>query len=402
LAAVVVGFRGEKLALRAGNLTFITLTSLVPLAAVVLALLHWFGSSEVERLVLKFFEELLSPGGRAQAERALKEFKTAADSRTGSTLSFLVLLASSGVLLRHLDASLNDVWAVRKKRPLLTTLWLYLGVLVMGPLAMGLSLLGSDGIKRLLVYVHFPWWSAAFTAGAMAWAMVVFALLYKLAPHAPVRWRSALYGGAAAGLAWEFARRLYGSIVSFFFSANAVYGSLGVAPLFLTWLYVSWYIILCGARLAYALEHAAFHDAFPDLLAHPRSDELIATRVAQVLSRASVMQRPPPTIAALAQVLRLPAQRVQDAVFRLEAAALVQRHAFAVVPARPLDQLTVADISFAVGGAARTLHRDGESQTGPFDGAAQVFNSADEVSVEKLRKVTWADLAVLAEPETKS
>lgn len=86
LIAVVIGYRGEKLALRAGNLTFITLTSLVPLAAVVLALLHAFGSTQVEGLVMKFFEDLLSPGGRAQAERALREFKAAANSPTGSSL----------------------------------------------------------------------------------------------------------------------------------------------------------------------------------------------------------------------------------------------------------------------------------------------------------------------------
>lgn len=402
LVAVVIGYRGEKLALRAGNLTFITLTSLVPLAAVILALLHAFGSTQVEALVIKFFEDLLNPGGRAQAERALREFKAAANSPTGSSLSFLVLLVSSGVMLRHLDASLNDVWAVRRSRPILGTLGLYLGVLIVGPIAMALSLLGSDGMKRVLLLVNFPLSGAAFTLGAIISAMIVFTLLYKIAPHAHVPWRSALIGGATAGVAWEIARHVYGTIASIFFSANAVYGSLGIAPLFLTWVYVSWYVILSGARLAYAVEHADFHDEFRDISAHPRSDELIATRIAQLIARARVAQVPGPASLGLAIQLRLPTQRIEESVDRLLKAGLVKLEAGALVPARDLVDLSVADISLAVGGAARTLRRERLSRTGQFDAAAALFEAADEVSVEKLKKITWADLALLPEHEPKA
>lgn len=402
LVAVVIGYRGEKLALRAGNLTFITLTSLVPLAAVMLALVHVFGSTQVEAVVLKFFEDLLNPGGRTQAERALREFKAAANSPTGSSLSFLVLLVSSGVMLRHLDASLNDVWAVRRSRPILGTLGLYVGVLIVGPLAMAVSLLGSDGIKRLLLLANFPLSGVAFTLGAVFSALVVFTLLYKVAPHAHVPWRSALIGGAAAGVAWEIARRLYGTIASFFFSANAVYGSLGIAPLFLTWVYVSWYVVLSGARLAYAVEHADFHDEFRDLLSHPRSEELIATRIAQLIARARVAQVPGPSSLGLAAQLRLPTQRIEEAVARLTSAGLIRLEAGALIPSKDLVDLTVADISMAMGGAARTLTRERLSRTGQFDSAARLYADADEASVEKLKRITWADLALLVEVEPKA
>lgn len=402
LVAVVIGYRGEKLALRAGNLTFITLTSLVPLAAVMLALVHVFGSTQVEAVVLKFFEDLLNPGGRTQAERALREFKAAANSPTGSSLSFLVLLVSSGVMLRHLDASLNDVWAVRRSRPILGTLGLYVGVLIVGPLAMAVSLLGSDGIKRLLLLANFPLSGVAFTLGAVFSALVVFTLLYKVAPHAHVPWRSALIGGAAAGIAWEIARRLYGTIASLFFSANAVYGSLGIAPLFLTWVYVSWYVVLSGARLAYAVEHADFHDEFRDLLSHPRSEELIATRIAQLIARARVAQVPGPSSLGLAAQLRLPTQRIEEAVARLTNAGLIRVEAGALIPSKDLVDLTVADISMAMGGAARTLTRERLSRTGQFDSAARLYADADEASVEKLKRITWADLALMVEVEPKA
>jgi len=172
-----------------------------------------------------------------------------------------------------------------------------------------------------------------------------------------------------------------------------VYGSLGIAPLFLTWVYVSWYVVLSGARLAYAVEHADFHDEFRDLLTHPRSQELIATRIATLVTRAVLAGRPPPTPLALAQSLKLPSQRVGDTIATLTAAGLLKLEQGGLLPARDAGELTVADLSNAVGGSARSLHREHLSRTGLFEEAARVFITVDEASVEKLKRITWVDLA---------
>jgi membrane protein len=148
VVAVVLGYRGESLALRAGNLTFITITSLVPLVAVILALVHGFDVDRtIEHLVMRFFEDILSPGGRAQSQSTIRKFLDAANSPAGGSFSFVLLLVSSAILLRHLDASLNEVWAVRRRRPLLISGALYFGALLVGPLLMVLTLLGTDTAK---------------------------------------------------------------------------------------------------------------------------------------------------------------------------------------------------------------------------------------------------------------
>ena len=107
LVSVVLSYRGEYLALRAGNLTFITITSLVPMVAVIFSLLHAFNAKRIDPLVLKFFEDILSPGGRAQSEQTIRTFLSAANSRTAGSVSFLVVMVSAGLMLRHLDASLQ-------------------------------------------------------------------------------------------------------------------------------------------------------------------------------------------------------------------------------------------------------------------------------------------------------
>ena len=392
MVAVVLSYRGEALALRAGNLTFITITSLVPVVAVIFSLLHAFNAKRIDPLVLKFFEDILSPGGRAQSEQTIRTFLSAANSRTAGSLSFVVVMVSSGLMLRHLDASLNDIWQVRRKRPIFVSIALYTGVLIVGPILIALSLLGTEGAKRLVGWFDFPFSSQLYALGAVISAVMVFTLLYKLAPHAPVPWRSALTGGAAAGITWELARHLYGGIASLFFSANKVYGSLGIAPLFLMWIYVGWYIVLSGARLAYAVNHADLHDEFSDLLEHPRSHELIASRIAEEVARASIEGLKAPTSRALAMQLRLPEQRVGEIVHVLVTGGLIRSEKGALYPARDVSTMTLADISAAVGGTARVVKRDHPSSTGHFESVARLFSSADESTIEKLKGISWADL----------
>lgn len=394
IVAVFLGYRGEALALRAGNLTFITITSLVPVAAVIFSLLHAFKASRIDPLVLHFFEDILSPGGREQSAQTIRTFLSTANSRAAGSLSFLVLLVSAGLMLRHLDASLNDIWRVRQKRPIFTSILLYAGVLLFGPLLIAVSLLGTDSVKRFLGWLEFPFSAQVYLLGAALAAVTLFSVLYKFAPHAPVRWRSAFTGGAVAGIVWEAARHLYGGIASLFFSANKVYGSLGIAPLFLMWIYIGWYIVLSGARLAYAIEHVDFHDEFRDLLEHPRSNELIATGIAELVARAAVAATPPPTTKTIAASLHIPEQRVIElAAVLLRGGLLLSNEKGALLPARELELLTLADISAAVGGTARIVNRERSASTGQFSGVARFFVAADEVTVDKLRAISWRDLA---------
>lgn len=391
LVAVVVGFRGDALALRAGNLTFITITSLVPLVAVIFSLLHAFNAKRIDPLVLKFFEDILSPGGRAQSEQTIRTFLNAANSRAAGSLSFVVVLVSAGLMLRHLDASLNDIWRVRTKRPILVSLGLYLGVLIVGPLLFAISLLGTQSAKDVIGWMQFPFAAQVFLLGSVLTAVALLTLLYKIAPHAPVPWKSALTGGAIGGVAWEVARHIYGGIAGVFFSANKVYGSLGIAPLFLMWIYVAWYIVLSGARLAYAVEHMDFHDEFQDLLEHPRSTELIASRIAEEVARAAIVGVSAPSTRNLSTLLRLPEQRVREIVGLLVARGLLSVSVRGgLKPGRDLAELTLADISAAVGGTARVSNRE---RARHYDSVARLFTSVDETSIEKLKAISWADLA---------
>ena len=108
-------------------------------------------------------------------------------------------------------------------------------------------------------------------AQALSWlallavVSVALALVYRFAPNRPdAPWRWITPGSAAAALLWLFASLGFGLYVSHFGNYNATYGSLGGVVVFLTWLYLSAYILIMGGELNSELElEAEEQDAKP-------------------------------------------------------------------------------------------------------------------------------------------
>lgn len=395
LRGLVHSFRGDSISLRAGNLTFITLTSLVPLVAVGLALLQVFHQRRLQELLNGFIHNVLAPGIQLKTDQALQHLIAASSSRAAGGVSFFILLFSGGLLLRHLDASLNEIWAVQKRRALGVSMLLYAGLALLGPLVVGLTLVGTDNLRRLILWLELPFSGVFLELGAIVMAISAFTLLYKLAPHAPVPWPSALAGGLVAGGTWEIARHSYTSIAGAVFSVNPVYGALGIAPLFLMWIYVSWCLVIFGARLAYAVEHAGFRGDLLDLHAHPRARELIGARLAEAVTVAALNKVKGPTAKTAAKSLDIPAQLVAEVADSLVRGGLLWAGEDGELrPARAPKELTLADISIAVGG---TVAHDSDGvepkKQKEFHRLAEIFTRGDEANLAELRTVSWERLA---------
>lgn len=84
---------------------------------------------------------------------------------------------------------------------------------------------------------------------------LLLAIVYRFGPNRPgMRWRWITPGSALASLVWLAATAGFGAYVANFANYNATYGSLGAIIVFLTWLYLSAYIVLFGAELNAVLE----------------------------------------------------------------------------------------------------------------------------------------------------
>jgi membrane protein len=87
----------------------------------------------------------------------------------------------------------------------------------------------------------------------LAATTLAFVLFFKLIPYRPVPMRHALIGGVVASVLFEVAKHAFALFVTRFPSQEAIYGAFAIAPIFLTWIYLSWVIVLLGAEITQCL-----------------------------------------------------------------------------------------------------------------------------------------------------
>ena len=121
-----------------------------------------------------------------------------------------------------------------------------------------LALSALHFVERLLPAtggaVHFLVQATAWALAAGA-VIALLAAIYRYGPNRPdAPWRWITPGSVFATAAWLAATLGFGFYVSNFGNYNATYGSLGAVIVFLTWLYLSAYIVLLGAELNSEIE----------------------------------------------------------------------------------------------------------------------------------------------------
>lgn len=282
----------------------------------------------------------------------------------------LIFVAIS--LLRTIESAFNDIWGQSEGRGWFQSIVLYWAAITLGPLLFVV-------VKSLSYVRAFGAASSWFQAGfgqvllqlsaflPLVLLTLTFSSLYRLMPNTRVQWRAALFGGVvAAGLWWlnNQAATLYNSKVVLY---SKVYGSLGILPLFLAGLYLSWLILLLGAQTAYVFQ---YRDRCMDDRRADHVDgagrELAAVRIMLEIGRAFASGHPAPDLGSLAGQLGIPVRlaarliaslRLQGLVHeitppprtlggRLRSGSDEPRYA----PAQPLTDISLAEVWQAVRG----------------------------------------------------
>ncbi|MCA9287684.1 MAG: YihY/virulence factor BrkB family protein [Phycisphaerales bacterium] len=84
---------------------------------------------------------------------------------------------------------------------------------------------------------------------------LLFIGVYLWVPNTRVAWRPACIGAFVAALGWEISKLGLAQYTNFATGYARLYGSLGLIPLLLIWVYATWLIVLFGLQVAYALQH---------------------------------------------------------------------------------------------------------------------------------------------------
>jgi len=383
----------EDLRLRALALTTITLFALVPALVVAFSFLQAFaGMDQLWRRAQDFLIANLAVGARTSIEPYLEKFVTKAHATSAGVVGAAILVLSAVGLLEQVEKALNDLWAVRRKRPLVQRALMYWAALTFGPLLLAGSLAIAHQVQSQVGAASARVLARGASVGL---SCLFFAVLYVIVPATKVSRRAALAGGVLAGITWELAKGLYTWAVARFFHYSAIYGSLAAVPIFLIWLQISWTILLFGARVAFVVQHARQLVRGHDAEATPLGRELLAARAMVAVARAFRRGERPPEPDAVARGLEVVVEPVRDVLGQLRAGGLLLEAAGGgLLPARPLDQLTLADVRRVVsGGSPQVADAPDEALV------AGVLSGAEDAAARTLAGVTLDELCRRLEAE---
>lgn len=358
LRAVARSIFDEQLMLRTMGLVYTTLLSLIPLLAVSFSLVKAFGAhTKIEGIIAN----ALAPMGAAGEDLAQRVIAAVEELDLGvlGAVGFIFLLYKAIFLIYKIELALNYIWQVEGTRKMLRRFGDYLIVLLIGPVlvltAVGItfSFMSTALVQRLLsIQLLGP---LIDTAGALVPSLIiiaVFTFIYMFLPDTKVRFGPALLGGALAGIAWEAAGWIFATFTVSSAEYSAVYSGFAIPILFLMWLYLSWFILLIGARVAFVYQHSRQHarllSASPlDMVFRCRAAERLALSVMFLIGDHFYRKKQPWSLDALATRLGVPAGSVQEALRRLERRSLIAVTADkppVYLPARALETVELKEL----------------------------------------------------------
>jgi membrane protein len=320
--------REDRIPQVAGSLTFTTMLAIVPLATVAFALFTAFPIFASFQVSLQSFlaDHLMPQQFNSQIFKYLNQFASQAKSLT--TAGMIVLFVTSVMTMMTVESAFNVIWRVPKPRAFAQRVLVYWAIITLGPILIGVSLsissylftqsvaiTGSQGIPSMIEW--------ALTGAALPLTALAFTMLYVYLPNCSVEWRDAVVGGVCAAIAFELAKRGFGYYVRRIPTYTAVYGAFAAVPMFLLWMYLSWFITLAGAMVASALPAiriGQFHR-----LRYPGGDLLDALELLACLDEVREAGKPGHTAAELARMLRSDMDTATRLIAKLEGQEWIAR-----------------------------------------------------------------------------
>ncbi|MBN2224393.1 MAG: YihY family inner membrane protein [Deltaproteobacteria bacterium] len=340
---------------RVSALTFTTLISLIPMLAFVFSLLTAF---RVSPQVKEYLLMNLTLGRNDLAQAMLSSVEHTNFATLGIIGLFITFWAFV-VTLASLETTINDIWGIRDRRPLVfrmsyyTTITVLFPVLILGSIGVTTALESAVILKELS---RLAWFTEIFR-GFMRFlpylvVWVLFAFMYKVIPNTKVRLSSAVFGALVGGTLWQLALYFYAKFQVGLANYNLIYSSFASLPFFMFWLFVSWLMVVLGAVTAYV--HQNYRRFRLDAAASSVSfsfSERLALRVFMAVASNFFEGRRPISVDGISELLDTPVHLVNNMIFILRDEGLiiaVGEDEGRYVPAKDLGKIGLVDFLTAM------------------------------------------------------
>ena len=263
--------REDRAGQMAAALAFRTLFGLVPVFAIGMVLFRAFGGTAI-------FEELLQRIVTAanltqikmpDSDQTLLDFLLSIVAKIDQNVSFksigiigLLLLGWAAIgLLTTIERSFNTICRAPENRSLSRRVPLYWMVITIGPalvyLSFSIQSRFSGWVDSVQWGASYVWALGLITSFCTTWLLLLS--LFTLMPIIRMPLRAAAVGSFVSALLWTLGQRLLASYITTAFSGgnanySVLYGSLGLIPIFMLWVYFMWIIVLFGLEVTSTLQ----------------------------------------------------------------------------------------------------------------------------------------------------
>jgi membrane protein len=332
IVLAVRGFSNDKVQLRASALTFYSLLSVIPIAAIAFAIAKGFGFDQYLRQLIidKFYsEEKVLNWLLDNATSAIEKTKGGYMAGVGVIILFWSVMA----LLNHIENSFNHIWQIRSSRPWHRKFTNYVTIMLIAPIfiilsggltGFNISSLSSYIANARIIDFFKPVISflVRFAPYILSW--ISLTILFIVMPNAKVKFMPAFISGVIAGTILQGIQWLYIDLQFGITKLSYIYGSFAAVPLFIIWLQSSWIVVLLGAEISFANQNISRYEMESEALniSNYQKRALVLMIMHMIIRNFSLGEKP---ISAehIAASLKIPVRLARDILQDLSSANLV-------------------------------------------------------------------------------
>ena len=379
---------------RAASLAYTTLLSLIPLLVA-------FTYS-----IQKYFRRIF-PGFQAQVDTILNSVipyqspqltyhlaRFAENAQTASTVGIAVFMIIAFRLFLAVEGAVNQIWKVRSGRGYRQKIIAFTMLFFWGPLLMGLSFTTTAMLQRSRYLRVLFQGDLIFLIVPIFVLFIGFTMVFWLVPSTRVRLPAAAVGALVTTTLFTLVRWGFGVYAEHLMSGrlNIIYGTVGLAIIFLISIEVMWVVILLGVQISYVWQnlYGLLRATEQHVQDRPQFDLYFAMRSLIEVARRFDRREEPPSSYRLAEQFGTTDSQMIRVLGKLEDVKLVAQTGgdwLGYVPACDPDRITVDEVIAQMEGVLRLL-----PDIGPDDrertAIGEIFQRLNQCTTEALDRMT--------------
>jgi membrane protein len=358
---------------RASSLAYTTLLSLIPLlAAFTQVLQHYFrnlfpnSQAEIDAILNNII-----PYQSPRISYYISQFLESA--QTASVFGVIIFIVIAFRLFLAVESTVNQIWKVRSERGYRPKIMAFTMLFFWGPVLMGISFTTTNTLeKNRYLQVLFKN-DIIFRIAPIVVLFIAFTMLFWLVPSTHVRFRSAAVGALVTTLLFSLVRFGFGIYAYYLFNGrfNVIYGTLGLAVIFLIAIQTLWVVILLGVEISYVYQnlYGILRATEQQVLGEPRFDVYFGLRALIEIARRFDRREEAPSSYRLAEQFGTTDTQMLRVLRKLEGAQLVKEVGgdwAGFTPGCDPNRITIEEVVAQLEGSCRDvpeIHMDDQERS---------------------------------------